>query len=155
LEGGPPRFRPRFTAVVLLRCSISSLARFRLRDGCPLWCAVPRASTSDQIGNCCRVGHDPDTSPTTPSWQRVSACTSSVWAGPRSLATTRGVSVDFRSSGYLDVSVLPVTSPDLCIQPGVTPHYRRRVFPFGDPRVKDCSASNRGLSQPSTSFFGS
>ena len=28
-----------------------------------------------------------------------------VWAGPRSLATTSGVSIDFLSSGYLDVSV--------------------------------------------------
>ena len=31
-------------------------------------------------------------------------------AGPRSLATTRGVSVDFLSSGYLDVSVPRVRS---------------------------------------------
>jgi hypothetical protein len=31
-------------------------------------------------------------------------------AGPRSLATTRGVSVDFLSSGYLDVSVPRVCS---------------------------------------------
>ena len=155
MEGGPPRFRPRFTAVVLLRCSISRLVRFRLRDDCPLWREVPLASANTQLGNCCRIGHDPDTSPTTPGWQRVSACTSWVWAIPRSLATTRGVSFDFFSSGYLDVSVLPVTSPHLCIQHGVTPHYRRRVFPFGDPRVKDCSASYRGLSQPSTSFIDS
>ena len=27
------------------------------------------------------------------------------WAGPRSLAATQGISVDFFSSGYLDVSV--------------------------------------------------
>ena len=155
MEGGPPRFRPRFTAVVLLRCSISRLVRFRLRDACPLWREVPLASANTQLCNCCRIGHDPDTSPTTPNWQRMSAYTSWVWAIPRSLATTRGVSFDFFSSGYLDVSVLPVTSPCLCIQHGVTPHYRRRVFPFGDPRVKDCSASNRGLSQPSTSFIGS
>ena len=33
-------------------------------------------------------------------------------AGPRSLATTRGVSVDFLSSGYLDVSVPRVRSFD-------------------------------------------
>jgi len=33
-------------------------------------------------------------------------------AGPRSLATTRGVSVDFLSSGYLDVSVPRVCSQD-------------------------------------------
>ncbi len=93
--------------------------------------------------------------PTTPGRQRVHAYTDWVWAIPRSLATTRGVSVDFRSSGYLDVSVLRVTSTRLCIQRAVTPHYRRRVFPFGNPRVKGCSAPNRGLSQPSTSFFGS
>ena len=31
--------------------------------------------------------------------------------GPRSLATTRGISVDFSSSGYLDVSVPQVASP--------------------------------------------
>ena len=46
LEGGPPRFRPRFTGVVLLRNTISSSVRFRLRDVCPLWCEVPLASTN-------------------------------------------------------------------------------------------------------------
>ena len=33
-----------------------------------------------------------------------------VWPLPRSLATTRGISVDFSSSGYLDVSVPRVAS---------------------------------------------
>ena len=33
-------------------------------------------------------------------------------AGPRSLATTKGISVDFFSSGYLDVSVPQVLLPD-------------------------------------------
>ena len=112
-------------------------------------------STSTQLCNCRRIGHDPGTSPTTPNRQRMSAFTYSVWAVPRSLATTRGVSVDLLSSGYLDVSVLRVTSQRLCIQRWVTPHYRCWVFPFGNPRVKGCSAPNRGLSQPSTSFFGS
>ena len=37
-------------------------------------------------------------------------------ADPRSLAATRGISVDFFSSGYLDVSVLPVRLLYLCIQ---------------------------------------
>ena len=123
MEGGPPRFRPRFTAVVLLRCSISSLARFRLRDGCPLWCAVPRASTNDQIGNCCRIGHDPDTSPTTPNWQRR-----------QPLPPARFRLVPFRSpllresrlfsfpTGYLDVSVhlVPSTHP-MCSGGSTTP----------------------------------
>ena len=43
-----------------------------------------------------------------------------VWAGPVSLATTQGISVDFSSSGYLDVSVLQVSSIYLCIQYTVT-----------------------------------
>ena len=112
-------------------------------------------SANTQLGNCRWTRHGPVTSPTTPGRQRVSAFTCPVWASPRSLATTRGVSVDFRSSGYLDVSVLRVSSGRLCIQRQVTPHYRRRVSPFGNPRVKGCSAPHRGLSQPSTSFFGS
>ena len=32
-----------------------------------------------------------------------------VWAIPRSLATTSGISIDFYSSGYLDVSVPQVS----------------------------------------------
>ena len=38
------------------------------------------------------------------------------WPDPRSLATTRGVSVDVLSSGYLDVSVPRVRFKPLCIQ---------------------------------------
>ena len=135
--------------------SIGRSERFHLRDDCPLWCEVPLASTNTWLGNCRRIGHDPDTSPTTPDRQRVPAYTCQVWADPFSLATTKGVSVDFSSSGYLDVSVPPVPFPRLCIHREMTPHYRRRVFPFGDPRVEGCSAPHRGLSQPSTSFFGS
>jgi hypothetical protein len=37
--------------------------------------------------------------------RRFRLCKSSHWPGPRSLATTSGVSVDVLSSGYLDVSV--------------------------------------------------
>src|SRR5215204_2677541 len=75
LEGGPPGFGPRFTGAVLLRDSIGRPVRFRLRDDCPLWCAVPRASTNTWLGNCRRIGHDPVTSPTTPDRQRVPAYT--------------------------------------------------------------------------------
>ena len=38
------------------------------------------------------------------------------WPGPRSLATTNGVSVDVLSSGYLDVSVHRVCLLHLCIR---------------------------------------
>ena len=43
-----------------------------------------------------------------------------VWAVPRSLATTWGITIVFSSSGYLDVSVLRVSSIYLCIQYTVT-----------------------------------
>ena len=38
------------------------------------------------------------------------------WAGPLSLAATKGISVDFFSYGYLDVSVPRVRFINLCIQ---------------------------------------
>src|SRR6185295_4390989 len=41
-------------------------ARFRLRDDCPLWCAVPRASTIELLGNSRRETHLSDRRPTTP-----------------------------------------------------------------------------------------
>ena len=45
--------------------------------------------------------------------RRFRLCTHQHWPGPRSLATTSGVSVDVLSSGYLDVSVRPVRLPHL------------------------------------------
>ena len=43
------------------------------------------------------------------------ALLSSVWPPPRSLATTKGISVDVFSSPYLDVSVQAVPHVQLCI----------------------------------------
>jgi hypothetical protein len=51
LEGGPPRFRPCFTRMVLLRNAHREAGAFRLRDDCPLWCTVPRASAIRRLGN--------------------------------------------------------------------------------------------------------
>ena len=50
------------------------------------------------------------------------------WPGPRSLATTNGVSVDVLSSRYLDVSVPWVSS--------LSGDHNGRVSPFGNPRIK-------------------
>ena len=58
-----------------------------------------------------------------------------VWASPLSLATTHGVSVDFLSSGYLDVSVPRVALPYLCIQYGILTHDGKGVAPFGHLRI--------------------
>ena len=47
----------------------------------------------------------PVSSPATPGRQRLPLTLARVWAGPISLAATLGISLDFSSSGYLDVSV--------------------------------------------------
>ena len=61
-----------------------------------------------------------------------------VWPAPRSLATTKGISVDVFSSPYLDVSVQAVPSACLWIQYTVTGLDSSRVSPFGYPRITAC-----------------
>ena len=61
-----------------------------------------------------------------------------VWPAPRSLATTKGISVDVFSSPYLDVSVQAVPSVYLWIQYTVTGLDSGRVSPFGYPRIAAC-----------------
>ena len=58
------------------------------------------------------------------------------WAAPRSLVATYGISVDFFSSGYLDISVPRVRFQHLCIQYWIPP--KRWVSPFGHCRIKAC-----------------
>ena len=58
-----------------------------------------------------------------------------VWPLPRSLATTSGISVDFFSSPYLDVSVQAVPHHRLWIHLWLTRYKPCRVAPFSDPRI--------------------
>ena len=69
------------------------------------------------------------------------------WPGPRSLATTSGVSVDVLSSGYLDVSVPRVRFP--CGIP------LRVGFPIRKSMDQSLFAAPHGLSQRTTSFIAS
>ena len=62
----------------------------------------------------------------------------SVWPLPRSLATTCGISVDFFSSPYLDVSVQAVPRIRLFDSPHADRFFICRVSPFGYPRVAGC-----------------
>ena len=62
----------------------------------------------------------------------------SVWPLPRSLATTCGISVDFFSSPYLDVSVQAVPHSELFDSQRVDGVLLRRVSPFGYPRIAGC-----------------
>ena len=73
------------------------------------------------------------------------------WAVPVSLATTQGISVDFFSSGYLDVSVPRVRLLHLCIQYRIP--LTRWVSPFGHLRIKACCQlpeAYRRLPRPSS-----
>ena len=78
-----------------------------------------------------------------------------VWAVPRSLAATYGITIVFFSCGYLDVSVPRVRLMWLCIYHTMTEHYLCRVSPFGNLRVKACLTAHRSLSQFTTSFIAS
>ena len=76
-----------------------------------------------------------------------------VWPLPRSLATTCGISVDFFSSPYLDVSVQAVPFLRLFYstqESGVLLHW---VSPFGYPRINGyllLPVAFRSLSRPSS-----
>ena len=77
----------------------------------------------------------------------------SVWPLPRSLATTSGISFDFSSLPYLDVSVQAVPSICLCIQHMVHGLSPVRVSPFRYLRINahlQLPAAFRSLSRPSS-----
>ena len=74
-----------------------------------------------------------------------------VQAFPRSLATTYGISVDFFSSGYLDVSVRRVRS--LCPMCSDSGDPKGRVSPFGYARITASLPAPRAFSQACTSFI--
>jgi hypothetical protein len=74
------------------------------------------------------------------------------WPGPRSLATTSGVSVDVLSSGYLDVSVPRVRLLNLWIQFKIP---LRVGFPIRKSSDQSLFATPRSLSQRTTSFIAS
>ena len=78
-----------------------------------------------------------------------------VWPLPRSLATTYGISVDFSSSPYLDVSVQAVPLIRLWIQRMMTRLSSCRIAPFGNLRIYRSLTAPRSLSQLVTSFIGS
>ena len=122
------------------RYSGSSLIRFsfRLRGSHPLWPAFPYRSAKL---SCRCVGPQP---------RRINP---SVCPLPRSLATTCGISVDFSSSPYLDVSVQAVPHLRLFDSTQADGVLLRRVSPFGNLRVKayvQLTAAYRSLSRPSS-----
>ncbi len=89
-------------------------------------------------------------SPCRPPYNPARASTPAVWALPLSLAATRGVTVVFLSSAYLDVSVRRVGNLIKGWRASSAPGFPIRTSadqrPFAPPR---------GFSQPAASFFAS
>ena len=111
---------------------------FHLRVSHPLWMAFPRHSIS--LSSRC-AGPQP---------RRINPL---VWPLPRSLATTCGISVDFSSSSYLDVSVQTVPHVHLFDSMHVTGVLLQWVSPFGNLRIKayvQLPEAYRSLSRPSS-----
>ena len=75
------------------------------------------------------------------------------WAVPVSLATTQGISVDFFSSGYLDVSVPRVRLLHLLYSVQNTAY--AVGFPIRTPPDQSLLPAPRSLSQATTSFIAS
>ena len=112
LEDGPPIFKQDFTCPDLLVVT-HLIIPFRLRGYHPLWLTFPDHSTKTYNAFSNR-------------------------AVPLSLATTSGISVDFFSSRYLDVSVPRVRFIHLCIQSRMIRSLRSWVSPFRHLRIKAC-----------------
>jgi len=74
--------------------------------------------------------------PTTPTLQRQQACTEQVWALPRSLATTSGISdlISF-PEGTEMFQFSSLATPSLCIQLGFCRLDPAGVSPFGHLRI--------------------
>ena len=111
---------------------------FRLRASHPLWMAFP-CHSANLLLRC--AGPQP---------RRINP---SVCPLPRSLATTCGISLDFSSSPYLDVSVQAVPCLRLFYSTQADRVLLCRVSQFGNLRVKGClrlTEAYRSLPRPSS-----
>ena len=80
--------------------AVSESNTLRLRGSHPLWLHFPVHSPTCSISYSAAHLQLREDGPTTPTLQRWQPYTTRVWALPLSLAATRGISVDFFSSGY-------------------------------------------------------
>ena len=111
---------------------------FQIRGSHPLWPAFPCRS-SKLLCRC--AGPQP---------RRINP---PVWPLPRSLATTSGLSFDFSSRSYLDVSVQIVPHLHLFDSMQVTGVLLQWVSPFGNLRIiayVQLPEAYRSLSRPSS-----
>ena len=112
MEGGPPCFPPGFTCPAVLRVRPSRGMGVRVRGSHPLRPAFPCRSAPASLYDRAPGSRPRARAARNPRWESPWGYpTHRVWAGALSLAATRAISVDFSSSGYLDVSVPQVASP--------------------------------------------
>ena len=127
---------------------------FRLQGCYPLWPAFPDRSTSMAYG--AQTRQSPPPGPTTPPRKRLPPITSR-WFGlfPLRSPLLRESMFSFSSSGYLDVSVPPV-SPRMPMDSAYGDTGSPcRVSPFGHPRIKAClrlPEAFRSLPRPSSAL---
>ena len=155
MEGGPPRFSPRFTGADLLRDTC----------GRPCGFAYGTIALCGARFHTLRLPHDFVT-PAGPGTARSGALQPPA-GNACPLAPAGFGPIPFRSPLLRESRLISfpratemfhfarLLSPCLCVQHGMTPYYQRRVAPFGNPRINGRSAPTRGLSQPSTPFFSS
>ena len=133
-----PPASPRVSRVPRYSGSSPLRNRFRIHDSHILWSAFPDCSSNNfSLFDC-------------PQPQRINPL---VWPLPRSLATTSGISVDFSSSPYLDVSVQAVPHVHLFDSMQVDRVLLCRVSPFGNLRINGylhLPEAYRSLSRPSS-----
>ena len=143
---GPTRVPPSqavrafaYGAVTLFR------APFQASSASPPLCNWPRGLGAPGIGG--------PTTPRAATPPGFTACTG-LGSSPLSLAATRGISFDFSSSGYLDVSVPPVVPARPMSSGGRARALPRAGFPIRRPAGRRPFAPLRRLSQLVASFFG-
>jgi hypothetical protein len=122
LGDGPPGFPQGFTCPVVLGNPIQGVQRLSPTGLSPSLAHRPRCLRLDVGLVTPRRRHSQRPTGSRNTWPAtpVGYDTRQVWAVPRSLATTWGIAIAFSSSGYLDVSVPPLTSAGLWIYPTVT-----------------------------------
>ena len=117
LDDGPPRFLQDFSCLAVLRNTTIRLYPFVYRPITFYGYAFQHILLGYNFVTDCYWYSNNVLCPTTPPMQHLYVTnTLMVWAIPVSLAATQGISIDFFSSGYLDVSVHQVPFLTLYIQ---------------------------------------
>ena len=153
LEGGPPCFPPGFTCPAVLWDCRGMPRGVRVRGSHPLRPAFPCRSAPASLCHRAPGSRPRGGAARNPRWESPwGSPTHRVWAGALSLAATRAISVDFSSSGYLDVSVPPVVPDRPMRSGGSTQAWPWVGSPIRRPPDRSVCAAPRGLSQLAASF---